>query len=387
MSVQSVKRARPDIRAIARIVPPSGNLVQGQNETAIHPSLADALNEVVRAGLNSYSFFEGVDSLRHAVAEKIRVFNKIDIDPERRPLELIITPGGTGGLVLIAREFLTNASALVFEPYYPYHERILKEFGGAVDSLPLHGDDLTLDLDELWLTCKRASSREINPLKAIIVGSPANPSGRVFSRTELEAIVRCAEEFNLLIISDEVYEHFVTKPGGHISIASLPGAFSRTITVNSFSKSWAISGWRIGFAYGPGELVGKLAPHGNVMYVCTPTPLQEALSRVLMSHLGHYDRLRENFARKRQILIPALESTGFAPYDSGSSFYIWSRIPGTFASAVELNEVLMKEAKMAGVPGSAFFGNADNDSYMRFCVAREDTMLQEAADRLVTALG
>jgi len=203
----------------------------------------------------------------------------------------------------------------------------------------------------------------------------------------MQSIISVAEEFGLLIVSDEVYEHFAISPEDQISPASLPGGFDRTITVNSFSKSWAISGWRLGFAYGPGELAGKIFTAGNVFYVCSPTPLQHALARVLLSDHGYYDRLRRDFARKREILVNALDRTGFRAYASRSSFYVWARIPERFADASELNELLIKEAGMAAVPGSAFTDTFEKDVYMRLCIAREDEMLQAAADRLVRALG
>ena len=381
-----MKKTQPDIRAIARLVPPNGNLVQGQNEVAINPALIQALNEVVSSGMNHYSFFEGAENLRQAVAQKIRSYNNVQIDADRRPLELIVTSGATGALVPIARTFLTGASALVFEPYYPYHEKILREFGGTIDSIALRGDDLVLDVDEMRDVCRRASSRSEYPLKAIFLGTPGNPTGRTYTRTELEAIVNCAEEFDLLLIADEVYEHFVTQPGDHISVASIPAAFERTITVNSFSKCWAISGWRLGYAYGPGRLISQVVPHGNIFYVCAPTPLQEALARVLLADPGYYDRLRESFAHKRAILAPVLEGAGFKPYDSRSNFYIWARIPGRFEDATELNEFLLKEGRIAAVPGAAFFRDPENDQYMRLCVAREDAMLENVAERLAQVL-
>src|SRR5215470_15334352 len=136
----AVTKPQPDIRAIARLIPASGNLVQGQNELPIHPALAEALDGVIASGLNHYSFFEGVDELRRAVAEKVRTHNGVGIDADRRPLELIITPGATGSLVSIAQTFLRGGSALVFEPYYPYHKRIVTELGGAVDVVKLQGE-------------------------------------------------------------------------------------------------------------------------------------------------------------------------------------------------------------------------------------------------------
>ena len=380
------RRAQPDIRAIARLIPPSGNLVQGQNDVALHPDLARALREVIDAGLNHYSFFEGVDELRQSIAEKLRLFNGVKIDPDRRPLELIVTPGATGGLITFAHTYLRGASAVVFEPYYPYHKRTLETAGAQSEVVTLRGENLDLDVDELRRVCREGRTRTAYPIKAIIVSSPANPTGRVLSRTELKAIVDCATEFDLILLSDEVYEHFTLEAADHIATASIEGAFERTITVSSFSKSWAVSGWRLGYTYGPGDLVGKLAQLGNIYYVCTPTPLQHALARVLLSDPGYYDRLRIDFARKREMLTRALESVGFGIYPSRSSFYAWVRIPDRFDDATALNDFLIREAQVAGVPGSAFIDEPERDVYMRLCFAREDAMLESALERIVRAL-
>jgi aminotransferase len=385
--LRTAKSPQPDIRAIARLVPPSGNLVQGQNEVALHPDLKRSLDQVVSEGLNHYSFFEGVVELKRALAEKIRLHNGVVIDPDARSHELIITPGATGGLIIAAHTYLRGASAVVFEPYYPYHKKTLQTCDARIEVVKLRGDDLVLDTDELRRICREATSRAEYPLKAIIVSSPANPTGRVFSRQELESIVRCAEEFDLLIISDEVYEHFTVDRADHIATASLPGAFERTITVNSFSKSWAISGWRLGFVYGTSALVNKLFLLGNIYYVCTPTPLQHALARVLLSDPGYYDRIRADFLRKREIMAGALQRTGFDIYDSRSTFYIWTRIPEQFSDAADLNEFLIREAGVAGVPGRAFIDDPEQDLHMRLCVAREDEVLESAAERIINALG
>ncbi len=380
------KPIQPDIRAIARLIKPSGNLVQGQNEVALHPMLEQAINEVVHAGLNHYSFFEGVDELRRAVAEKVKMYNGVTINPDAQPLELMITPGGTGGIVTLSHAYLRGASAVLFEPYYPYHKKTLATCDARTDVVKLRGDNLELDVDELRRVCRAGVARAEYPTKAIVVCSPANPTGRVYSRDELQSILAVAEEFDLMIVSDEVYEHFTLTPEDHISMASLPGAFERTITVNSFSKSWAVSGWRLGYLYGPGQLLSKVGQLGNIYYVCTPTPLQHALARVLLSDLSYYDKLREDFGRKRAILRDALESVGFKVYDSRSAFYLWARIPQRFANALDLNDVLIQKAGVAAVPGSAFMDDPDEDVYMRWCFAREDAMLEEATAHIVRAL-
>jgi len=360
--------------------------VQGQNDVALHPDLARSLREVIDAGLNHYSFFEGVDELRQSIAEKLRLFNGVKIDPDRRPLELIVTPGATGGLITFAHTYLRGASAVVFEPYYPYHKRTLETAGAQSEVVKLRGENLDLDVDELRRVCREGRSRTAYPIKAIIVSSPANPTGRVLSRAELKAIVDCALEFDLILLSDEVYEHFTLEAADHIATASIDGAFERTITVSSFSKSWAVSGWRLGYTYGPGDLVGKLAQLGNIYYVCTPTPLQHALARVLLSDPGYYDQLRIDFVRKREMLTRALESVGFGIYPSRSSFYAWVRIPDRFEDATALNDFLIREAQVAGVPGSAFMDEPERDVYMRLCFAREDAMLESALERIVQAL-
>lgn len=371
-------KSRPDIRALTRLVPSSGNLVQGQSELAINPTLAEAASRVIAASQNHYGPAEGLPELRRAVTKKILAFNGIVIDPEGDPLQLLITPGATGALIAVAQTYLRSASALVFEPYYPYHRHILTELGGSTEVLRLHGEKLELDPDELRARCRNLKVREALPLRAIILCTPVNPTGKVFSRSELEAIAAVCQEFDLLCVSDEVYEHYVVGGQPHVSIATLPGMWERTITVNSFSKSWNISGWRLGYVYGDPRLVSPLNKANNLFYVCSPTPLQRALSEVLMTDPRYYTQLRETFAAKRAFAAQALEQVGFEVYDSGSSFYVWARIPEGFEDAMQLNEMLIERAQVAGVPGSAFAESNDWNNYMRLCIAREGGVLQGA---------
>jgi aminotransferase len=278
MTEAKAKKVKPDIRAITRLVPSEGNLVQGQSELPIDPQLAREAAEIIAASQNHYGGSEGDSNLRKAVAEKIRKYNGIEVDIEANPLEMMITNGGTGALIGIAQSYLRGKSALVFEPYYPYHRRILEEFGAKTETFELD-DKLTFEKDDLLAHCSKLKDRREFPLKAIIVCTPANPSGKVMTQTELEAVADVARELDLLVVSDEVYEHYVTGENPHIPIASLPDMWERTITVNSFSKSWNISGWRLGYAYGKGELVAPINNAANVIYVCPSTPLQAALSK------------------------------------------------------------------------------------------------------------
>jgi len=383
-STVSFAKAKPDIRKITRLVPPHGNLVQGQSELAINPALADAANGMIAANVNHYSLAEGVDELRRAVAEKIARFNSIEIDPLATSLELLITPGATGALVAIARTYLAGGSALVFEPYYPYHRRIPDELDGHTEVLRLHGENLELDGDELRKRCQDLK-KGLYPLRAIVVCTPVNPTGKVFTKGELETIASVCQEFDLLCIADEVYEHYVQSDRTHVSIAAMAGMRERTITVNSFSKSWNISGWRLGYVYGDSRLIAPLNNANNVFYVCSPTPLQRALATVLMSDPGYYEHLRERFDRKRSFAKEILTSVGFQIYDSGSAFYIWARIPEMFADAMELNDLLIKNG-VAGVPGNAFADTDVFNNHMRFCIAREDDILRSALGTLQETL-
>jgi aminotransferase len=385
MTEAKVQKIKPDIRAITRLVPQSGNLVQGQSELPIDPRLAKEAADIIAASQNHYGGSEGDAKLRIAVAEKIKTYNGIEVDPDARPFQLMVTNGGTGALIGITQSYLRGKSALVFEPYYPYHRRILEEFGGKTESLELDGR-LTFVKEALLARCKELINRAEYPLKAIIVCSPANPSGKVMTQTELEAIAEVAQELDLLVISDEVYEHYVTGEHPHIPIATLPGMWDRTITVNSFSKSWNISGWRLGYAFGKGELIQPINNAANVIYVCPATPLQAALSRVLMADAEYYPELRDKFDGKRRFFSEGITDLGFDIYDSGSAFYLWARIPEQFNDAITFNEMLMEKAGVGMTPGSAFADNDQWDAHVRICIAREDTILEGALEKLKSVL-
>jgi aminotransferase len=380
-----IAKQQPEIRTITRLVPPSGNLVQGQSELAINPQLAEAANRLISSSRNHYSPAEGVGDLREAVAKKIARFNNIEVDPKATPLQLLITPGATAALIAVAHTHLKNSSALVFEPYYPYHRRILDELGGHSSVLPLHGESLELDVDELRARCREWKDRQQFPLRAIIACSPANPTGKVFTKAELEAIASVCQEFDLLCIADEVYEHYVVGERTHISMATLDGMWDRTITVNSFSKSWNISGWRLGYVYGNPKLIAPMNNSNNVFYVCSPTPLQLALGEVLMSDPNYYAVLRDKFSAKRQTAVDVLTESGFTIYDSSSAFYVWARIPEGFGDAIDFNEMLIGKG-VAGVPGGAFADSAAHDNYMRLCIAREEDVLHGALEKIRKAV-
>lgn len=383
--METAKKQKPDIRLITRLVPPEGNLVQGQSELRIHPKLAEEATRMILASQNHYGASEGEEDLRKAVAHKIKKFNRIEVNTGSDPLEIMITNGGTGALVGIAVSFLQGKSALVFEPYYPYHCRIVEQFGGKTEKFELN-EELSFSKEELFRKCKSLKERKNFPLSAIIVCSPANPSGKVMTLHELEYIAEVATELDLMIISDEVYEHFVSEESSHISIASLPGIWERTITVNSFSKSWNISGWRLGYCYGPAKFISQINSVVNVAYVCSPTPLQNALAKVLMTEENYYEVLRQKFSQKRKFFVNGLKKLGFEVYESGSCFYVWAKIPEDFHDALAFNQLLIERQQVAGVPGSAFSDSGRWRAFMRFCIAREDEILDKALTKIENAL-
>ena len=385
MSEAKVKKVKPDIRKITRLVPPEGNLVQGQSDLPIDPQLAKEAADIIAASENHYGGSEGDTDLRAAVAQKLKKYNGIEVDIEKKPFELLITTGGTGALIGIAQSYLRGKSALVFEPYYPYHRKIIEQYGGKTEVLQ-QDDDLTFNPEHFKMHCRQLKDRNEFPLKMIIVCTPSNPTGKVLEMPELEVIAEIAKELDLLVVSDEVYEHYVMGDSPHTPIATLPDMWERTITVNSFSKSWNISGWRLGYCYGSGDLIAEVNKAINVAYVCPVTPLQAALSRVLMARPDYYDNLREKFRKKRDFVTEELSQLGFDTYDSGSGFYLWTRIPEGNKDAIKFNEMLMKNAQVAGTPGAAFADSDKWDAHMRICVAREDNILEEAVSRIKKAI-
>ncbi len=379
-------RQKPDIRAITRLVPPTGNLVQGQSELALDPELAQAAAEAITGGFNHYCPSEGVAPLRKAIAAKIGEYNHVKVDADASPFEVLVTHGGTGALVAVSKTYLKDASILLFEPYYPYHRIITESLGGKAEIMPLTFPEQTIDPDELRRTVKELKGRAQFPLKAIMVCTPSNPTGKVMSRAELELLASVCQEFDLLAIADEVYEHYVIPPREHVSIASLPGMWERTITVNSFSKSWNVSGWRMGYVWGCGKLVAPLNLVTNVMYVNVSTPLQHALGKVVNAIPGRYNRLREKFLKKRALVAGTLTELGFEVYESGSAFYLWTKIPAPHKDAMPFNQMLMDTAKVGAVPAAAFADRDVWDNYMRFCIAREDNILEGAMEKMRAVL-
>jgi aminotransferase len=322
--------------------------------------------------------------LRKAVADKIAKYNGIQIDVDARPFELMITNGGTGALIGLTQSYLRGKSALVFEPYYPYHRRILDEFGGKTESFDLD-PQLGFEKDALLARCRALVTRSEYPLKAIIVCTPANPSGKVMTQTELEAVAEVAQELDLLVISDEVYEHYVHGEHPHIPIERLPGMWDRTITVNSFSKSWNISGWRLGYAIAPERESVAIRKVHDFLTVGAPAPLQAAAAVGMAFDPEYYNHLSLDYRARRDSLLPVLAEAGFTFSTPEGAYYVLADFSGlSDKDDAAFARWMAAEIGVAGVPGSSFYhaGAGRGKSMIRFAFCKKQETLDRAAERL-----
>jgi len=365
------------------MVPRDGNLVQGQSELAISPDLASAAAAEIAASRNHYSPAEGTVILREAVAKKIAAFNGLVVDPDARPNEFLITHGGTGALVAICHTYLKNASVLVFEPYYPYHTKIVEEFGGATVPFPLSGATLSLDVEGLRARCSELVRRENFPLRAIIVCTPVNPTGKVFTRHELESIAEICEEFDLLCISDEVYEHLIFDGKKHESMLRYPDLYDRSFVCFSFGKVYHCTGWKLGYCIAPPQLMKEFRKvHQFNCFTCN-SPAQFALAEFLQQK-ENYLQLGNFLQKKRDHFLNLMQQTKFKPLPSfGSYFQLYSYAAVSDESEKDFAIRLTKEYGVATIPTSAFYKDGTDNKVLRFCFAKKESTQEEAANRLI----
>ena len=351
------------------------NLAQGVCDTPVPEKVRRAAQAAIEGGENIYSRSEGTDELRRALADKMRRHNELDYDPER---EIIVTSGATGSFYVAALALLDPGDEVIlFEPYYGYHTNTLASIGSDAVMVPLRPPDWSFDEREL----RRALSPRT---RGIIINTPANPSGKVFSKEELETLGRIADERDLFLFTDEVYEHFVFDGLRHLSPAALPGLRERTITMSALSKTFAVTGWRIGWIACDGRFSETFAALNDLVYVCAPTPLQQGCARAL-ELLGedYYQGIAREYEAKRDRLCAALDRAGLPPYVPGGSYFTLadvSKIPGR--SGMERAMRLLRDAGLASVPGEAFFTGEEADVTARFCFGKTDPDLDEACRRL-----
>ena len=355
------------------------NLAQGVCDTEVPAVVVEGAIQAIRQGRNIYTRLDGIAPLREAIARKLQRDNGLTVDPAS---EVLVASGATGALYAALLALLDPGDEVIlFEPFYGYHLNTLEALRIKAVTVPLEVGGWELDLDLL-----RAA---ITPrTRAVMVNSPSNPSGKVFSRNELEAIAEIAAEHDLFLFTDEIYEYFLYDGKEHISPATLPGMAERTISVSGLSKTFSITGWRIGYLTASSRWLPSIAYFHDLTYVCAPSPLQYGSAAGLLElPVTFYENLSIEYQAKRDMLCSALTDAGLPPFVPAGAYYVLadvSSLPG--ATAKEKARTLLRESGVAAVAGTAFFHEGRGENLMRFCFAKRDNELQRACDMLRSAL-
>jgi aminotransferase len=326
-------------------------------------------------GQNVYSRFDGLPDLRQALAMKLRRDNAINANPET---EITVSCGATGSFHAACLALINPGDEVVlFEPYYQYHLSALE----AVEAVPVTVRMQAPD----WAFLPEDIERAITPrTKAIVVNSPGNPSGKVFSREELGCIADVAHRRDLLVFTDEIYEYFLYDGRRHISMGSLPGMAERTITIGGYSKTFSVTGWRIGYSVAAERWAQAIGAMNDLLYVCAPTPLQAGVAMGINElPESFYRQLAKNYQAKRDRFCAALTHAGLPPSIPQGAYYVLadaSRIAGRTGKERAMH--ILKTVGLAGVPGEAFFSGPEGSRYVRFSYAKTDEDLDEACRRI-----
>ena len=369
--------AHSEIRAMTQAcVQAKGlNMAQGVCDTPVPPVVLRAAEQAMESGNNVYSRFDGLSELRQAIAKKLAQYNGIVADPET---EVTVSAGATGAFHSACLALLNPGDEVIlFEPYYQYHISALL----AVEAVPVMVKMRPPD----WTFSTTDVERVTTPrTKAIIVNSPGNPSGKVFSRQELECIAAIAQAHDLFVFTDEIYEYFLYDGRTHVSVATLRGMADRTITIGGYSKTFSITGWRIGYSVAAAQWAQAIGAMNDLLYVCAPTPLQAGVA-VGIQELpdSFYRDLADAYQRKRDRFCQALAKAGLTPSIPQGAYYVLadtSRLPGT--TGKERAMFLLETIGLAGVPGEAFFSGHDGRQFVRFSYAKTDADIDDACRRI-----
>jgi aminotransferase len=369
--------AHSEIRAMTQacIQAKGLNMAQGVCDTPVPPVVLRAAAQAMERGKNVYSRFDGLPELRQAIAEKLAQYNGIVADPET---DITVSAGATGSFHCACLALLNSGDEVIlFEPYYQYHISALL----AVAAVPVIVKMQAFD----WIFSAVDVVGAITPrTKAIIVNSPGNPSGKVFSRQELETIAAIAQQHDLFVFTDEIYEYFLYDGRAHVSLATLPGMADRTITIGGYSKTFSITGWRIGYSVAAARWAQAIGAMNDLLYVCAPTPLQAGVA-VGIRELPDvfYRDLADAYQLKRDRFCQALGKAGLTPSIPQGAYYVlanMSRLPGMTGKERAL--LLLETIGLAGVPGEAFFSGTDGRQFIRFSYAKTDADIDDACQRL-----
>lgn len=359
------------------------NLGQGFPDWAAPEDIKQKAIEAINADHNQYAVTWGVKEFRDAIARKTMWFLGMDLDPDT---EITVTCGSTEGMIAAMMATVDpGEEVIVFEPFYENYapDAILSDATPRYVPLYRSEDGFVFDRAEL-----RAAFNENT--KAIIICNPNNPTGKVFTREELEFIADLCKEFDALCFTDEIYEHITYgieedgDPLDHISMATLSGMRDRTVVVNSLSKTYSVTGWRVGYCIAPPEITGAIRKVHDFLTVGAANPLQHAGAYALSLPPSYYEHLQREYQRKRDMIVPELINAGFKCDLPAGAYYVMADISDFgFPNDVEFTKYLIREIGVAVVPGSSFYSDPTLGSQMvRFCFCKKDETLDAAAERL-----
>ena len=356
------------------------NLSQGFPDFPAPEEIKRAAQEAIAADINQYAITWGAKTLRDAIARQMQSWQGLEVDPER---EITVCCGSTEAIVstLLA---VCNAGdeVVVFEPFYENYGPDSIVSGARPRFVKLRPP---ADANGEWTFDERELRAAFHSrTKAIVVNTPNNPTGKVFTRRELELIRDLCVEFNVLAITDEIYGFILYDGAEHFSIASLDGMRERTITINGLSKSYCVTGWRVGWAVAPPEITNAIRKVHDFLTVGAPAPLQEAGAAALSLPASYYANLAEGYRRRRDRLVPLLAELGFRCFRPRGAYYVMTDISAFgYPDDVAFTQYLVKEIGVAAVPGSSFYHNPrDGARQVRFAFCKRDETLDEAARRL-----
>ena len=366
------------IREMTRLANRHGaiNLGQGMPDFDPPAEVIEAACAALRNGSNQYAITWGAPSLRQAIARKAAVFNGIDCDPES---EITVCCGATECMMATMLALVDPGDEVViFQPFYENYGPDALITGAQAVWVPLHPPDWRFDPDEL----RRAFSPRT---KAIIVNTPNNPTGRVFTREELSLIAELCQEFDVYALSDEIYEYIRFVEAPHISIATLPGMAQRTVTISGLSKTFSMTGWRLGYCIAPPELTDGIRKAHDFLTVGAPHPLQVAGAVALALPQSYYDGLRRDYHRRRDLLLGHLSAAGFQFHPPEGAYYVMTDIAELDPSrdGGEFVRWMIEQVGVSAVPGGSFYAPRERGrTQVRFMFAKRDATLEQAGERL-----
>ncbi len=351
------------------------NLAQGLPDFNANIEFKQAGIDAINNNINQYAITWGNRHLRKALAQKYSGQLNTDIDPET---EITVTCGATEAMVATFLALINPGDeVIIFEPYYENYSPDTILAGAKPIHVRLYPENWTFNEDELTKAFNHNT-------KAIIINTPHNPTGKVFSHTELTTIAQLCQKWGVIAITDEIYEHILYDNSKHISIASLPGMEELTVTINSLSKTYSLTGWRVGWAIANSELTQSIRKVHDFLTVGSPAPLQAGAVTAINAPNSYYEDLKKDYDTRRSLLMDILDNHGFKYYKPGGAYYLFTDISSFgYASDLDFAQKLIENVKIAVVPGSSFITNETyKHKYVRFCFSRKIETLNQAATNM-----